>query len=69
MRQADEAVEISTRINKDPEQHSLLDIDLEDEDSPELLTGLCYYNPVYISRQPGTDFSTFPLLLSSTSDT
>lgn len=42
LRQADEAVEISTRISKDAEQHSLLDTDLEDEDSPELLTGLCH---------------------------
>ena len=60
-RDADEAVESSIRIHKDPQQHSLLDIDLEDEDSLELLTCLCYCNPVYIPRQPGTNFSTFPL--------
>ena len=61
--EADEAVEtsisISTRINKDHEQHSLLETDLEDEDWPELLTGFWYYNPEYIPRQPGGDFHTY----------
>lgn len=41
LREADKAVEtstsISTRINTDHEEHSLLETDLEDKDWPELL--------------------------------
>ena len=43
------------------QQYPLLDTDLKDEGWPELLTGPCY-NPAYILRQSGTDFSTFLII-------
>lgn len=52
---------ILTGINKDPEQHPLLDINSENEDWPELIPGSQYNKPPYILKQPDIDFSTVPL--------
>lgn len=57
-RESDKAVEVSKDSLK---QYPLLDTDLKDEDWPELLADPCY-NPAYILRQSGTDFSTFPII-------